>query len=221
MFLELLIDEDREFLQKIRFERSEAVALENLRHYLDERVRCATRELLQSNEHLDDANRAKDQFLAAMSHELRTPLTAITGAVRILRSVSTTESKRETIMEMLERNAATLKHLLDDLLDCSRIASGKLSLELTPVNLNDCVAAAVETMRTKASDAKVELRTWFPETPSMVLGHDLRLQQIAWNLIDNAIKFTPSGGQVAISILRDHTVAELLVWDSGGSDGRR
>src|SRR4029079_8240102 len=135
-------------------------------------------------------------FLAAMSHELRTPLTAITGAVRILQSVQITDAKRETVVDLLGRNAATLKHLLDDLLDCSRIASGKLSFELRPVNLNDCVGSAVEIMRTKASDAGVELRTLLPETPSMVHGNEVRLQQIAWNLIDNAIKFTPSEGHV-------------------------
>ena len=186
-----------------------------LKHHVDERVRRATRELLESNEHLNEENRAKDQCLAAMSHELRTPLTAIAGAVRILKSRRVPDLKKEPIVDLLDRNVATLKHLLDDLLDCSRITSGKLSVELEPVNLNECVAAALAIMRTKAADARVELRALFPSAKLMVLGNFLRLQQIVWNLIDNAIKFTPPGGNIAVSILHSDTDVELLVCDSG------
>jgi signal transduction histidine kinase len=203
------------FRRVSRSEREARAGLKRLKRHMDERVRSATRELLKSNEHLNAANRAKDQFLAGMSHELRTPLTAITGAVSILRSPHAIESRRDSILEILDRNVGTLKHLLDDLLDCSRIASGKLSVELQRVNLNECVAAAVETMRSKAADAGVELRMTVPATVHAVLGNPLRLQQIAWNLIDNAIKFTPPGGSVGVSILGDGDSVELRVCDSG------
>jgi signal transduction histidine kinase len=166
-------------------------------------------------EHLIESNRARDPFLAAMSHELRIPMTAIAGAVRILKSHRMPESRRETIVELLDRNVTTLKLLLDNMLDCSRIASGKMSLEFEPVNLNECVAAALGIMRTKATEARVELRALFPPKALMVQGNALRLQQIAWNLIDNAIKFTPPGGSISISILHDAADVELLVCDSG------
>jgi signal transduction histidine kinase len=189
--------------------------VEKLGRDVADRIRRATKELLLSNEHLSEVNRAKDQFLAAMSHELRTPLTAITGAVRILQSPKVPEAKTRVIMEILDRNVATLKRLLDDLLDCSRIASGKLSLELSPVNLNDCVAAALETMRSKALEANVALHAYIPPFAMIVNGNPLRLQQIVWNLIDNAIKFTPPGGFIAVSVAGSEDNVELMVCDSG------
>lgn len=208
----------RRAMQYRRLAQSELEArhdFERLHQQVGERIRRATRELLVSNEHLVEANRAKDQFLAAMSHELRTPLTAITGAVRILQSPNSTPAKNRSILEILDRNVSTLKHLLDDLLDCSRIASGKLSLELAPTNVNECVAAAVETMHSKASEAAVELYVLLPPGGLTVHGNPIRLQQIVWNLIDNAIKFTPAGGHVTVSVSHNGDDVELTVCDSG------
>ena len=196
-------------------EREARQDLERVNKQLRERVRRATRALLHTNETLTAENRAKDRFLAAVSHELRTPLTAITGAVRLLQSPSAPQDRAQSVLDLLSRNAGTLRRLLDDLLDSSRIASGKLTMELAPTNLNDCVAAAVETMRSKASDAGVELHAFYSPNPMTVHGNGLRLQQIAWNLIDNGIKFTPAGGQIAISVSRSRDSVELVVCDTG------
>jgi signal transduction histidine kinase len=196
-------------------ERESRFSLERLNKQVGDRIRRATGELINSNERLSAANRAKDQFLAAMSHELRTPLTAITGAVRILQSRKIAEAKAHSILEVLDRNVGTLKRLLDDLLDCSRIASGKLTLELVPTNLVESIAAAVETMRHKAAEANVRLEVSLPSDPVPVDGNALRLQQIAWNLIDNAIKFTPGGGTVRVALVCVSDNAELVVSDSG------
>jgi signal transduction histidine kinase len=158
---------------------------------------------------------AKDRFLAAVSHELRTPLTAITGAVRLLQSPATPQERTKSVLDLLARNTGTLRRLLDDLLDSSRIASGKLTVDLTPTNLNECVAAAVETMRSKANEAGVELHAIYSPSATTVYGNGLRLQQITWNLIDNAIKFTPAGGQIAVSVSRGKENVELVVCDTG------
>src|SRR5262249_34946204 len=126
-----------------------------------------------------------------------------------------TETKAQSVLDILDRNVGTLKRLLDDLLDSSRIASGKFSLELTPTNLVDSVNAAIDTMRQKSAEAGLELQALLPSIPVTVYGNSLRLQQIAWNLIDNAIKFSPAGGKVLVSLaLRDDQV-ELIVSDSG------
>jgi signal transduction histidine kinase len=160
-------------------------------------------------------SRAKDRFLAAVSHELRTPLTAITGAVRLLQSPGVPPDRTQSVLDLLARNAKTLRRLLDDLLDSSRIASGKLTVDLTPTNVNECVAAAVETMRSKANEAGVELQAFYSPDPMTVHGNGLRLQQIAWNLIDNAIKFTPAGGEIAVSVSRSRENVEVVVCDTG------
>jgi signal transduction histidine kinase len=196
-------------------EREARLTVDRLNRQLADRVKSATCELLVANEHLSAANHAKDRFLAAMSHELRTPLTAITGAVRVLQSPKISGDKAHSILEMLDRNVWALKRLLDDLFDCSRIATGKLSVEMEPTNLNDCVSAAVETMRGKACEAQVKLDSSIPETPCIVNGNPLRLQQVAWNLIDNAIKFTAPDGHIAVSVSQNGANVDLIVCDSG------
>jgi signal transduction histidine kinase len=160
-------------------------------------------------------SQAKDRFLAAVSHELRTPLTAITGAVRLLQSTGVPPERTQSVLDLLARNAGTLRRLLDDLLDSSRIASGKLTIDLTPTDLNECVAAAAETMRSKANEAGVELHVSYSLNPMTVHGSGLRLQQIVWNLIDNAIKFTPAGGEVGVSVSRSRENVEVVVCDTG------
>ena len=115
----------------------------------------------------------------------------------------------------MDRNVVTLKRLLDDLLDCSRIASGKLILDLAPINWVESINAAIETMRQKAADAGVELKVLLPSEPVTVNGSALRLQQIAWNLIDNAIKFTAFGGSVFVSLSYVGEDVEMTVGDSG------
>jgi signal transduction histidine kinase len=196
-------------------ERAARTSLEKLNKQVGDRIRRATGVLVNSNQRLSASNRAKDQFLAAMSHELRTPLTAITGAVRILQTPQIPEAKAHSILNILDRNVVTLKRLLDDLLDCSRIASGKLILDLAPINWVDSINAAIETMRPKAADAGVELKVLLPSEPVTVNGSPLRLQQIAWNLIDNAIKFTAPGGSVFVSLSYIGEDVEMTVGDSG------
>jgi signal transduction histidine kinase len=196
-------------------EREARLSVDRLNRQLADRVKSATCELLAANEHLSAANHAKDRFLAAMSHELRTPLTAITGAVRVLQSPRISGDKAHSLLEMLDRNVWALKRLLDDLFDCSRIATGKLSVEMEPTNLNDCVTAAVETMRGKAFEAHVQLDASIPDNACIVNGNPLRLQQVAWNLIDNAIKFTAPDGHIAVSVAQNGSNVDLIVSDSG------
>lgn len=160
------------------------------------------------------ANRAKDLFLATVSHELRTPLNAILGWARLLRGGGLTEDKTVRALETIERNARVQTQIVDDLLDLSRIITGKLRLDLVPLDPGDVVEQVVESVRPSAASKRITLTTSVARGTS-IAGDASRLQQIVSNLISNAIKFTPSGGTVDVSLAsRDHEVV-LRVTDSG------
>ncbi len=174
--------------------------------------------LQQQTEQLREANRMKDEFLAILSHELRSPLNAILGWAQLLRSrPNLDETKKVQAIETIERNARTQKQLIEDLLDISRIIRGKLRLNVTSCNLVPIIEAAIETVRIAAEAKEIELKflikvnqqtisvskqeplaTYYPKL--FVTGDAERLQQITWNLIANAIKFTPSSGQVEVKL---------------------
>jgi signal transduction histidine kinase len=169
----------------------------------------------------ESANRAKDEFLAVLSHELRTPLTAILGWTRMLRIARLDDAKTERALESIERNARLQAQLIEDLLDVSRIVSGKLELDSRPVDVAPIVEAAVETARPAAEDKGLTIRADLDPTAGAVRGDAARLQQVAWNLLSNAIKFTPSGGAVHVSLARRNDGVHLVVADTGegiGSD---
>jgi PAS domain S-box-containing protein len=162
-----------------------------------------------------EANRIKDEFLSTISHELRTPLNAILGWTRMLREGGFDQSGTARALQTVERNALTQAQLVDDLLDVSRIITGKLKLQLQQVDLVDAVSAALEAMRPAAAAKGVRLHSELDPDAEVAFADPDRIAQIIWNLLSNAIKFTPSGGEVAIATARHPTDIELRVRDTG------
>ena len=166
-------------------------------------------------EQLQAANQLKDEFLATLSHELRTPLNAILGYARMLRSGILKEQRREQALETLERNATALTQMVEDVLDVSRIAAGKIRLHIQPVDLTVVLRDALATV-TLAADAKgVKLESILEEQAGPVSGDPDRLQQVIWNLLSNAVKFTPRGGRVQLRLQRVNSHVEVTVSDTG------
>ena len=142
-----------------------------------------------------EADQLKDQFLAVLSHELRTPLNAILGYARLIRGGVLTGEKAERGMETLERNASSLTQIVEDVLDVSRIVSGKIRLDVQPMELPLVVHNAVATVQPAADAKGVRLHTIVDPRAGPVAGDPERLQQVVWNLLSNAVKFTPKGGR--------------------------
>jgi PAS domain S-box-containing protein len=162
-----------------------------------------------------DANRLKDDFLATLSHELRTPLNAILGYTRMVRTGLMTGDKQGRALETIERNARALTRIVEDVLDVSRIISGKLRLRVQHVNLRPIVSAAIDAVL-PAADAKGVRMVPVLEGPEVpVSGDPDRLQQVIWNLLANAVKYTPRGGQVHVNLLRVNSHVEVVVSDTG------
>jgi signal transduction histidine kinase len=159
------------------------------------------------------ANRAKDDFLAMVSHDLRSPLSAILGWTRILRSGDCDEETSVRAIGVIERNAQAQRHLIDDLLDVSRIVNGTLRLDLHPISLRELVEAAVDSLRPTAEAKNVRVETKFDG--GQVLGDAGRLEQVVWNLLSNAIKFTPEGGRIRVRLDNMFTYLRLTVSDNG------
>ena len=164
----------------------------------------------------EEASRAKDEFLATASHELRTPLNAILGWARMLRSGQVDPSAYARGLETIERNAQAQVRLIEDILDGSRIITGKLHLEIVPFDLTALVRAAMDAVRPAADAKGIRLTvTVDPEAARVMMGDPERLQQVVWNLVNNAVKFTPRGGAVAVGLARSETHIELTVADTG------
>lgn len=163
------------------------------------------------------ATRVKDEFLATLSHELRTPLNSILGWTQVLlREDSFQEpAQLKRAIEVIDRNARAQAQLIEDLLDLSRIMTGKLRLEVRPVSFSSVAAAAVDSA-IPAADAKgIRLKAILGPTEDIVSADSARLQQVVWNLLTNAIKFTPRGGQVQVLLQRVNSHLELSVSDTG------
>ncbi|HUF93688.1 MAG TPA: ATP-binding protein [Candidatus Limnocylindria bacterium] len=183
-----------------------ALAIDHARLY--EAERAARREA-------ERANRSKDQFIATLSHELRTPLQAMLGWLRMLRSGRLDPRQAARALETVERNTEAQSQLINDLLDVSRIVSGKLSTNMREVDAGGVVGAALEAVRPTAEAAGIRLGVTLPETTVTVSADADRLQQIIWNLLSNAIKFTPAGGAVDLSLETSETEAIIRVRDTG------
>ncbi len=183
-------------------------ALARSNQELETRVKERTAELEQ-------LSRLKDEFLATMSHELRTPLNAIFGWVTLLRTRRLDEPTQERALETIERNARAQKRLIEDLLDVSRIVTGKVALEIMPVDPRRVVEAALETMAPAAQAKGITVVPLLDTGVATVRGDFARLQQIVCNLLSNAIKFTPSGGKVDVCLAHRNGEAEISVSDSG------
>ena len=167
--------------------RDAAVAIDNARLYRE----------------AAEANRIKDEFLATLSHELRTPLNAVVGWAQMLRQRKLSPEKTAVALETIERNGRLQTQMIEDLLDVSRIVSGKVCLKLCPVDLVRTVETAVKALGPDAEARGVELASFYGEGVSLVRGDATRLQQVVWNLLSNAIKFTPPGGRVEIRLSED------------------
>ncbi|MEH1941235.1 MAG: response regulator [Nostoc sp.] len=146
------------------------------------------------------ANRMKDEFLAVLSHELRTPLTSMLGWSKILRSKKLDEKATSRALEAIERNAISQMQLIEDILDVSRIIRGQLRLNVSAVNLISVMEAALEAVRPLAEPKDIKLNTLLDTSVGTVYGDPVRLQQVVWNLLTNAIKFTPKGGRVEVNL---------------------
>jgi PAS domain S-box-containing protein len=163
----------------------------------------------------EKANRLKDEFLATLSHELRTPLNAVIGWARMLKSGRVDQDSATHAIDVIERNAWAQKQIIEDILDVSRVITGKLQLHLAPVDLVSIVNAALDAVR-PALDAKgITVETDFQERLKIIAGDADRLQQVVWNLLSNASKFTPAGGAVVISVTQDQTYAQIQIGDTG------
>ncbi|HVF45213.1 MAG TPA: PAS domain-containing protein [Pyrinomonadaceae bacterium] len=163
----------------------------------------------------EHANRLKDEFLAVLSHELRTPLTAILGWSKMLMDGHVAEETRPSALTSIYRNAKSQAQLIDDLLDISRIITGRLSIETKPVELASIVETAVASVRPAAQAKSLTLETKVDALAGAVTGDADRLQQVVWNLLTNAIKFTPKGGLVEVRLARAGSCVEVEVRDTG------
>jgi signal transduction histidine kinase len=183
-----------------------AVAIERAR--LHEAERVARREA-------EAANRAKDEFLAVVSHEPRQPLNAIVGWSHAVRAGKRDEVTLSQAFEVIERNAKLQEHLINDLLDVSRSITGRLRLEIQPVDLRGVIGTSIDVVRPAAEAKRIRLETVLDASASLVSGDADRLQQVLWNLLSNAIKFTPRGGRIEVRLRRVDSQAELTVSDTG------
>ncbi|RCJ15922.1 hypothetical protein A6S26_06400 [Nostoc sp. ATCC 43529] len=168
-----------------------------------------------AREAAETANRIKDEFLAVLSHELRTPLNPILGWIKLLRTRQLNEEKTAIALETIERNAKLQTQLIGDLLDVSRILQGKLTLNISCVDLAATIAAAKETVRLAAEAKSIQIHTEIAPNVRPFMGDASRLQQVVWNLLSNAVKFTPAGGEVKIKLESTNTYTQIQVSDTG------
>jgi PAS domain S-box-containing protein len=171
-------------------------------------------DLRRRAEDLAEANRAKEDFLATLSHELRTPLNAMLGWTRLLRTGKLDATGTQRALETIERNAHLQQQLIADILDVSRIVTGRLRLEIRPTDLTPLIDATLDAVR-PAADAKGVRLGSHVDFSGTVLGDPDRLQQVIWNLLSNAIKFTPAGGAIDVTLERQGSSALLIVADTG------
>lgn len=168
----------------------------------------------QARHEAEEASRLKDEFLATVSHELRTPLNAMLGWANLLRSGTVPQDRQDRALETIERNARSQAQLIEDLLDMSRILSGKLRLDIEPLDLAVVVGTALDSVRPAASAKGIQLQPTL-ESSRTVMGDPNRLQQVVWNLLTNAVKFTPKGGRVQVLVRCFESAVELTVADTG------
>ena len=213
--LKMTVQRGVEHRRLLLAEQHARLHLEDLNRALERRVIERTADLTRVNQELEEANRAKDVFLATLSHELRTPLTPILGWINLLRTGQLDEGALAQALDVIERNARLQSRLIDDLLDISRIATGKLRFEPKPTDLNIVAEAAVETVRASAAQQQVTLDIALAAEPLVVSGEPVRLQQIIWNLLSNAVKFTEAGGRVRLSTEAAEGGACVIVEDTG------
>ncbi|MEH1834400.1 MAG: response regulator [Nostoc sp.] len=203
--------------QRDRFTRDELDLMQTVANQVAaalERSRLVA-ELQARAEALNQTNRIKDEFLAVLSHELRTPLNPILGWSKLLQGGKLNAEKTNIAIATIERNAQLQVQLIDDLLDISRILSGKMSLSTSPIDLITVISAALETVRLAAEAKLIQIQTIISPVLGVVVGDAGRLQQVVWNLLSNAVKFTPQGGQVTIALSQAENHVQIQITDTG------
>ena len=187
------------------------------RKHVEEELKISLAGERNARAEAETANRLKDDFLATLSHELRTPLTSILGWARILGSGGAALDAEQTkrALETIERNAKAQSQLIEEVLDVSRIVSGKMRLEIRSVDLQDLIEISVDALRPAADAKNIRLQTVSDATAPPIAGDADRLRQIIWNLLANAVKFTPKGGRVQIKLETVDSHVELTVADDG------
>jgi PAS domain S-box-containing protein len=180
----------------------------------EERARLLASERA-AREHAEAASRSKDEFVAIISHEIRSPLNSILGWVQMLRTGKFNEVEMDRALETIERNARAQSQLIEDLLDISRVITGKLILNVRSVELAQIIEAALDSIRPAANAKAIQLHMKLAPRGSIVLGDPARLQQVVWNLLSNAVKFTPKQGRIQITVERTDSHLQIAVSDSG------
>ena len=169
----------------------------------------------QARQQAEEASRLKEEFLATVSHELRTPLNAVVGWSRLLRSGRLDNDGLSHAVEVIERNAEAQRQIIEDLLDVSRIVTGKLRINTQPVDVLLVIHAAIESIRPAAEAKEIEITTHVEAPDTIVRADRERIQQVLWNLLANAVKFTPAGGVVDVYLERHESLAAIRIEDSG------
>ena len=203
-----------EYYNTLRTQGVETPIVRGMAHDATERRQALEREK-EARIEAEEANRVKDEFLSTLSHELRTPLTAIMGWSNLLLHGDVDETRQQQAIETIARNANSQCQLIDDLLEVSRIITGKLRLDFVGCELQPVIQAAAESLRPTADAKGVKLCVTLAQNLGMVMGDRERLQQVVWNLVSNAVKFTPAGGEVNVRLSRINSHLEIAVSDTG------
>jgi PAS domain S-box-containing protein len=201
---------EEERLNLARAEEGRRIAEEN-----QIRTQALVESLRQARDKAEEATRLKDEFLATVSHELRTPLNAILGWSRMLRAGTLGSEKASKALESIFRNAIAQNQIIDDLLDVSRIVAGQLRLDIEVLDINQIVSAAIDVVRPAADAKGVVLRALLDPDAGQIKGDSGRLQQVLWNLLNNAVKFTPKAGSVHVTLRREESTIQIMVADTG------
>ncbi|MDB5212433.1 MAG: hypothetical protein JWO86_360 [Myxococcaceae bacterium] len=201
---------DEERVQLARAEEARRIAQQS-----EEHLRALTVELSAARDRAEEGTRLKDEFLATVSHELRTPLNSILGWGRMLESGGLSPDKHAHAIETIVRNATAQNQIIDDLLDVSRIITGQLRLDVELVDVNQVVTSAIDVVRHAAESKGVAFQWLLNPDAGFIKGDAGRLQQVLWNLLTNAVKFTPRGGRVHVTLRREESAIEIDVADTG------
>ncbi len=189
------------------------------RQQAEERLRLALVGEQMARAEAETANRMKDEFLATVSHELRTPLNAIIGWSHLLQAGSLDQATASRALATIDRNAKVQAQLIEDILDVSRMITGKLRLNNEPVDIASVINAAIDSVQLAVDSKEIELEVTLDPSARHTLGDSSRLQQVVWNLLSNAIKFTPSGGRIEVKVKRAGRNLKIRVSDSGQGIG--
>lgn len=212
------LEDQNDRLRAIALLQQKATSLEaeiTERQQVEERLRLALVGEQMARAEAEAANRMKDEFLATVSHELRTPLNAIIGWSHLIRSGNLDAVTVKRAVETIDRNAKSQAQLIEDILDVSRMITGKLRLNNEPVDLSAVINAAIDSVQLALDSKAIELEVTLEPSARHTLGDSSRLQQVIWNLLANAIKFTPSGGRIEIKVERAESSARIRVTDTG------